>query len=174
MARVQKITTNATFIDGRYVPKGFPVMVETAKLSGKERNFADPGDQPVGGVVEMSAVAPTGPNPKSPQQVPHDAVQTVEGHVIPGGARLVGETAAPASEAVASPAASSTLLDDDASAAGNDDDAMVEGTLADILPTLGDKSVEELQALKAAEADREVPRSTLTKAIDKELAARSA
>lgn len=55
---------------------------------------------------------------------------------------------------------------------GNDDDVLVEGTLATILPTLGDKSIEELEALKAAEVDREEPRSTLTKAIDKELAAR--
>jgi len=92
MARVQKITTNPSFIDGRWVAKGFPVWVDTDKLSGRERNFADVGTlagSPA--VVEMAAVAPTGPNPKQPQQVPPDAKQTVEGHVIPG-AVLVGET----------------------------------------------------------------------------------
>lgn len=55
----------------------------------------------------------------------------------------------------------------------NDEDELVEGTLAEIIPTLVNKSVAELEALKAAELDHEKPRSGLTVAIDKELAARA-
>lgn len=170
MARVQKITTKATFIDGRYVPKGFPVMVDTAKLSGRETNFAEPGPN-VGGSVQMAAVAPSGPNPQAPQQVPHDAVQTVEGHVMPGGVRLVGETTAPDLQAAAAAEAYRGAAAQ-AEAANNADDALVDARLADIIPTLGDKSAEELEALRAAEVDHETPRKTLIAALDKALAAR--
>lgn len=109
MARVQKITTNQTYIDGRFVPKGFPVMVETDDLSGNERNFADAKD--IGGpdIVQMAAVAPTGPNPTMPQQVPPDAIQTIEGHVVPG-AILTGETTSTEQQKIAE-----QLLDDSGS-----------------------------------------------------------
>lgn len=52
----------------------------------------------------------------------------------------------------------------------DENDALVEGTLADIIPTLGDKTPAELEALKAAETDRELPRKGLLAAIDKALA----
>lgn len=97
MARVQKITTQGAFYDGRYIPKGFPVMVDTDKLNGREKNLIDARDVGSADIVEMAAVSPTGPNPKTPQQVPPDARQTVEGHVVPG-AVLVGEVTLPAEE----------------------------------------------------------------------------
>lgn len=122
MARVQKITTNGAFYDGRYIPKGFPVMVDPADLNGSEKNLINVKDIGPADVVEMSAVMPTGPNPKSPQQVPPDARQTVEGHVVPG-AILVGEVTADADtrlekSGIAAPgeaqaAVASALLDDD-------------------------------------------------------------
>jgi hypothetical protein len=121
MARVQKITTNGAFYDGRYIPKGFPVMVDPDELNGSEKNLIDARDIGPADVVEISAVMPTGPNPKSPQQVPPDARQTVEGHVVPG-AILVGEVTADAETRLeksgiaatgeAQAAVASALLDD--------------------------------------------------------------
>lgn len=110
MARVQMLTTKDSFIDGRFVPSGFPVMVEEDDLSGKEKNLIPPGDLPPAGIVQQAAVGPTGPNPKEPQQIPPDAVQTVEGHVVPG-AILRAETTSTAAQAEAE-----QLLDDSADA----------------------------------------------------------
>lgn len=54
----------------------------------------------------------------------------------------------------------------------DDNDALVAGTLDEILPTLKDKTPEELAAIRKAEGDRQDARVGLLKAIDKELAGR--
>lgn len=56
----------------------------------------------------------------------------------------------------------------------NDDDALVAGTVAEITATLGEKTDEQLEALRAAEADREKPRAGVLNAIKEERARRSA
>lgn len=54
---------------------------------------------------------------------------------------------------------------------GNADDALVAGNVAEIAGSIDDKT--DLDALEAAEKDREVPRSGVLNAIAKERAARA-
>lgn len=58
------------------------------------------------------------------------------------------------------------------STSGNADDALVAGTVADVTKDLGTKSDAELEAIKAAENDREQPRVGVLKAVDAELDSR--
>lgn len=44
-------------------------------------------------VVEVAAIAPAGPNPSAPQQLPAGSAQTLAGYVGPEGEKLTGETA---------------------------------------------------------------------------------
>jgi hypothetical protein len=98
MTQVQKLTTKDTFTkEGAFVPRGHPIMVDSDDLNGNERNLIDYDGSIERSVVEMAAVAPTGPNPTRPQQVPVNAVETIEGFVVPG-AVLVGEVTASADE----------------------------------------------------------------------------
>lgn len=177
------LTTKGTFVNGTYVPRGFIAHVDPKKVKEGQTNLVPAGDLGPLDVVEMSALGPTGPNPTMPQQVPPDAVQTIEGHVVPG-ARLVGEVTRPAEERLAEiteptvqkgtqelvrdklagvepdkKAEAASLLDD------NDDDDLVAGNSRAVIDSIDENT--DLDALEAAEKDREVPRKGVLAAIDK-------
>lgn len=108
---VQKVTTDVTFHEGRLVPPGTVITLDTSKgdfnfappkfdgSGGNTPNLADPGNALVNVAVPVAPIAPTGPNPTMPQQVPPGAMQTTAGYAIPGGALLVAEGSQAAADA---------------------------------------------------------------------------
>lgn len=85
---------------GKYVARGQVVSSDEVDYSEADKNSAFiPAPSGVSGtaVVEMSAIAPTGPNPQNPQQIPNGTVQTPEGYVQDG-ARMIGEVTIPEQE----------------------------------------------------------------------------
>lgn len=92
IARIDAFTKS-----GKFVPRGGLVTTDEVDFDAKDDNGAfikAPSGLETLAVVEVSAIAPTGPNPQNPQQIASDAMQTVEGYVQ-GGARLVGEVTVP-------------------------------------------------------------------------------
>jgi hypothetical protein len=181
----QYLATKGSFIGGSYHPRGSLVDVDPRKVKDGQKNLVPAGDIGPLDVVEMSAIGPTGPNPKAPQQVPPDAVQTIAGHEV-AGARLVGEVTRPQEERLAeitepskakgtqelvsdkiagienkptAKAEADALLDD------NDDDDLVAGNSAAVIDSIGPDT--DLDRLEAAEKDREVPRKGVLAAIEK-------
>lgn len=194
MSLVQKLVTAASFdARGVYVPAGHIGTFDTDKLSGKEKHLKDvDGFAPA--VVQIAPIAPTGPNPKAPQQVPPGAVQTAAGMYAEPGKVLVGAKAPPSKEARAvltepsyegevndqladimadptAPGAATTeaTAGGPGSTTGNADDNLVEGTVAEITANLGTQTDEQLEAMRAAERDRERPRKGVLDAIADEL-----
>lgn len=178
------LATRGSFINGRYVPRGFPVTVDDRKVKPGQKNLV-PAGKVARDVVQISAVAPTGPNPTRPQQVPPDATQTVEGHVQPG-ALLVGETTDPKAVDVAEQAKqdatgaqarvaetlagrssqqaeAEALLDD-----GEDEEevGLADGTIPEVVARI-DKDT-DLDALEEAENDRDKPHAGVLNAIQAE------
>ncbi len=91
------IAKTATFTkNGRYVERG--QLVSDEEVDFEEGSEAHLLKAPSGinhaAVVEISAIAPTGPNPKNPQQIAPDVVQTSGGYAQ-AGAILVGEVTLP-------------------------------------------------------------------------------
>jgi hypothetical protein len=197
MAVRQYLVNNPTFIRGAYHPRGSVVSIDDADVKDGQRNLiAIQGEIADPPAVQVAPVAPTGPNPTAPQQIPPDATQTIRGYEQPG-ARLVGEVTVPEKDRIEA----AQLLDDGdstqqelveklppvesraavaqrttrsrtAETGQNDDDALVDGTVDEVTADLGSKSDEELDQLRAAERDREKPRAGVLKAIDKEVASR--
>lgn len=101
MGTVQKLVTADSFdARGVLVKAGHIGVFDTDKLNGNEKNLRDVGDfEPA--VVEIAAIAPTGPNPTTPQQLPPDAVQSGAGggYVAPG-RTLVAEVTNPAEDRI--------------------------------------------------------------------------
>jgi hypothetical protein len=91
MGQVQKLVTADSFdARGVFVPKGHIGTFDEALLNGDEAHIHEVGDfQPA--MVEMAAIAPTGPNPKTPQQIPSDAQQDSAGTYALPGKTLVAE-----------------------------------------------------------------------------------
>ena len=91
------LTTQDTFTKaGRFVSKGQPISSEEVDFDENSTNLIEApkslqGAQPV---VEISAIAPTGPNPLNPQQIAPDVYQTAAGYEQ-AGVRLVGEVTKP-------------------------------------------------------------------------------
>ncbi len=114
------------YANGAHYPRGSIVPLEESDVSDSDTHVtALPSDYTDPPAVQMAAVAPTGPNPTAPQQVPPDAVQTIRGHEIPG-ARLVGEVTAPAEERIDG----AGLLDDEDESQGELVEALEEATPA--------------------------------------------
>jgi hypothetical protein len=194
MAVRQYLVNIPTFANGAYHPRGSVISLDDAKVKEGQRNLiaieggiADPP------AIQIAPVAPTGPNPTAPQQIPPDATQTIRGYEQPG-ARLVGEVTLPAEERLEA----AQLLDDGdttqqelveklprpesraavaqrearGQSGQNDDDALVAGNADEVTADLDQKSDAELEQLRAAESDRERPRKGVISAIDKEVARR--
>lgn len=189
MKAVQKFVTEDSFdANGVLVPAGHVGLFDEERLSGKEKHIHDVGEMPPSVPVEMAAIAPTGPNPRTPQQIPADAVQGPAGEYFLPGKHLVGEVTNPQETRIDD----AGLRDPDAEAAvdeklteimdganstagttaGNADDALVAGNVAEVTADLGTKTDEQLAAIRAAETDREKPRAGVLNAIDEELEAR--
>lgn len=93
-------TADAFGKNATYIARG--QVVSAAEVDWKK---GDPGfiEAPPGvtgnAVVEISAIAPTGPNPRNPQQIAPGTVQTAAGYVQDG-AVLVGEVTLPAKQRI--------------------------------------------------------------------------
>ena len=97
MAKVL-LTTQDTFTKaGRFVPKGSPVSSDEVDFDTENSGNLIEAPQSLQGtqpIVEISAIAPTGPNPVNPQQIAPDVYQTATGYEQ-AGVRLVGEGTKP-------------------------------------------------------------------------------
>jgi hypothetical protein len=169
---------------GRYVVRGQPV--KRSEVEDAEGNIGDnfidaPASYEGNAVVEVSAIAPTGPNPKNPQQIAPDVVQTTEGYVQHG-ATLVGEVTLPEKQRIeivgidpdstVQADVAKALADADAKDAGkNVDNAGTEGTVPEISARVAEMDAAALDSLYAAENDREVPRKGVISAIEARRAA---
>ncbi len=202
MSNVQKLVTEDSFVNGVFVPGGQIASFGEGQLNGKEPHVADIGDVPQV-VIEMAPIGPTGPDPKAPQQISPDTIQGPGGGYFRPGATIVAATTPPAEERLAGRTSVDDTAEGDmakrladaqaetarlraelagrsngaepvAPSSSNDDDGLVAGTVADIVGTLGEKTDEELEALRAAETDRERPRKGVIDAIKAEVANRSA
>lgn len=166
---------------GRYAPRGTTVTSDEVDYDpDAENNNVIEAPEGVGdnAVVQISAIAPTGPNPTVPQQIAPDVVQTTGGYEQ-AGARLVSEVTVPEKvrfeiidpEDDTQAKVTEALANADLN---NNDDALVEGTVADVVAGINaDTSDEDLSRLLAAENDREKPRSGVTRAIEAEQARRA-
>ena len=98
--RVQKLVTENSFVDGVYVPAGSIASFDPEKLSGNEAHIHEVGDfEEV--LVPQAAIAPTGPNPTVPQQIPPDALQSAGGLYKRPGAIMVPEATLDADQRLA-------------------------------------------------------------------------
>jgi hypothetical protein len=180
MPYVQKLVVNDSFdARGVLVPAGHIGSFDEEKISGKEKNLRDVGDfEPAR--VEISPIAPTGPNPKIPQQLPPDAVQGPGGQYVSPGKELVAEVTDPQESRIDD----AGLRDPDAE--GKVDDqlkdlmasepevaASASGTVAEVTADLGTKTDEQLAQIKADEEAGKNRKGVLD-AVDAELAAREA
>jgi hypothetical protein len=201
---VQKLVTEASFdAHGVLVPAGHIGTFDKERLNGKEPHIHDvPSDGPV--VVEQAAIGPSGPNPTSPQQISPDTVQGPGGNYFRPGVQVVGEVTKDADQRLMGRPEEGDTSEGDmvealrkaeektasiraaiaAKQAGgveqpgptlnNTDDTLVDGTVADIVGKLGEKDDAGLEALRAAEMDREKPRKGVIDAIKAEQAKRTA
>lgn len=179
MTAVQKLVTSDSFdARGVLVKAGHIGVFNTETLNGKEKHLKDVGDfEPAR--VEIAAIAPTGPNPQTPQQLPSDAVQGAGGQYLQPGKILVAEVTNPKEDRIDAV----NLRDPDAEAKVTEalsdvmdtdpdrqlrDEARVDGTVKEITKDLGSKTDDELRELQTAErADKK--RAGVLNAIQDEL-----
>lgn len=90
------IATIDTFTKtGKLVPRGTTVSSDEVDYDKKKSTNLVPAPAGTGeGAIEVSAIAPTGPNPVNPQQIAPSATQALGGY-HDNGAQLVGEVTAP-------------------------------------------------------------------------------
>lgn len=174
---VQRLVTEMSFDDtGTLREEGHVGLFKPE--NAKEKHQHDVAGY-VAPVIEMAAIAPTGPNPTAPQQIPPDGGQGPGGGYQAPGAILVGEVTQPEEIRTANIATpeeedkARKLLADavEDSKEGKDNDK-VQGTVADVTADLGTKTDEELNAMRAQEVDNEKPRKGVLNAIDAELKTR--
>ena len=98
MAKLLIATMDTQTKNGRFVRRGETVSSDEVDYNAKTSTNLIPAPKGAegGGVVQVSAIAPTGPNPTAPQQIGPGTVQTVAGYVDDKGNRLVGEVTSPA------------------------------------------------------------------------------
>ncbi len=163
---------------GKYVSRGEVINVDEVDYDASDAGSAfieAPAGVSGNAVVEVSAIAPSGPNPQNPQQIPNGTVQTPGGYVQDG-ARLIGEVTVPEKQRIEvvgidkddeTQAKVSEALDK----AGNPDlnvsNEGTEGTVSDVSARVADMDVAALDQLEKAENDREKPRAGVLSAIEK-------
>jgi hypothetical protein len=174
------IAKTATFTKkGRYVERG--QVIEDDEIDFEEgksdAHLMDAPDGVDGAVaVEISAIAPTGPNPQNPQQLPNDAVQTTGGYEM-AGARLVGEVTLPEKQRIEvvgidkEDETQGKVTEALANAEINQPNEGTEGTVADVAARTSDMDAAALDELEAREKDREKPRKGVLDAIEARRAA---
>lgn len=97
MAQLLIARIDAFTKQGKYVQRGQVISAEEVDYDADDANSAftkAPSGVTGDAVVEISAIAPTGPNPQNPQQIPNGTIQGPGGY-IQDGARLVGEVTVP-------------------------------------------------------------------------------
>lgn len=171
---VQKLVSEASFdARGVLVPAGQIGMFDPDKLvneAGKEAaHLHDVGDF-VPAVVEIAPIAPTGPNPTQPQQIPPGAVQGPGGEYMIPGKQLVGEVTHPKEERIddrglrdadredavnakleeimGTTVATDTLTNASTQTAG---ETLTDGTVDQVTADLGTKTDDQLNAILTAE-----------------------
>ncbi len=158
---------------GRIVARGSTVRASEVDYDPKTSDNlieAPTGDEQA--VVEIAAIAPTGPNPVAPQQIAPDVVQTATGYEQ-AGARLVGEVTLPEKQRIEIVGIDKeSTAQDDVTQALADADANLpnegtEGTVAEVSARVADMDAAALDDLEARENDRERPRAGVLSAIDK-------
>lgn len=172
---VQRLVTEMSFDDtGTLREEGHIGLFKEENANEKHQHAVDGYVAPV---IEMAAIAPTGPNPTAPQQIPPDGSQGPGGGYQQPGKVLVGEVTKPAEDRLANitppeeEAKASDQLAEALLSEGKGDDK-VNGTVAEVTADLGTKTDDELAEIRAQEVDREQPRKGVLSAIDAELKAR--
>lgn len=95
MTKMLIATADAFSKNAVFIAKGQVVSADAVDWKDGDAGFiAAPDGVTSNAVVEVSAIAPTGPNPTNPQQIAPGVVQTAGGYVDQG-ATLVGEVTAP-------------------------------------------------------------------------------
>jgi len=153
MTKMLIATADAFSKNATYIPRGAVVNASDVDWEDGDAGFiAAPSGVDGNAVVEVSAIAPTGPNPKNPQQIATGVVQTAGGYMDQG-ATLVGEVTAPVKVRIT-----------DAGIDKEDDtQAKVTQAVADAAVKEGEKRAETAKAeAKAARASaaRETARTT--------------
>lgn len=148
MAKLLIATANTFTKNQTFRAKGEVVSADEVDWIKGEPGFIEaPSGVDGNAVVEVAAIAPTGPNPQNPQQIAPGVVQTTGGYVDQG-AKLVGEVTAPAKVRIK-----------DAGIDPNDD------TQAKVTQALADAAEEEAEAAaKRSEADLKASRAERKKA----------
>jgi hypothetical protein len=171
------IAKTATFTKlGRYVERGQPISAD--EIDYDEKKSADhvieaPSGVDGTAVVEISALAPTGPNPQNPQQLPPDGYQTPSGYGQ-AGAKLVGEVTLPEKQRIEvvgidkdddTQAKVTEALEKAEAKDSNLTNEGTEGTVADVSARAAELDAAGLDELEARENDREKPRKGVLDAI---------
>lgn len=94
---VQRVTLADAFdAAAKFVPAGHIGTFDDDKIDPKkDLHLVDPKELPETAMVQIAAIAPTGPNPTMPQQKPADAVQGPGGGYFTPGKQLVAEVTHP-------------------------------------------------------------------------------
>ena len=95
MTKMLIATQDAFSKNATYIARGQVISASEVDWKDGEPGFiAAPSGVTGNAVVEVSAIAPTGPNPRNPQQIAPGTVQTAAGYVQDG-AVMVGEVTVP-------------------------------------------------------------------------------
>lgn len=189
---VQRLVSAASFdASGTLVPEGHIGTFDEDKLTndaGKEApHLHEVGDfEPA--LVEVAPIAPTGPNPKIPQQIPPGAVQAPDGTYRIPGKVLVGEVTDPAGARIDDRRLRDVEHEDKVNetledimgpestgfaqpGTGEASAAMpaTDGTVATITADLGTKTDAELTDILASERAKGAPRKGVINAVEAEL-----
>lgn len=169
---VQKVTTDLTFgQNGVLLPPGSIINIDVTKGDFNDKNtpnLADVGDAVVNVPVAVAPIAPTGPNPTMPQQVPPGVFQTIGDVEEEGPVRRQPSEAT--GDATTGPAPVENGQNSGQTGGEGDvtfrPDDVIDGTVPEVAKRLEGLSREQLLAVKDAEQDREQPRVGVTSAID--------
>lgn len=167
------LATQDTFTKtGRFVRRGQQVNPDEVDFDKEtSTNLAEVSGELDTPIVEVSAIAPTGPNPVQPQQIGPGTVQLDDGYVNANGARLVGEVTMPADKRIVEiDDGAEAELTEKLEAAENADKNVsnegTEGTVADVVARMETMDAAQLDQLERAEKDREKPRTGVLSAIE--------
>ena len=150
MSKLLIARTDAFTKAGRYVTKGEIISADEVDYDANDDKaafIAAPSGVNENAVVEISAIAPTGPNPQNPQQIPNGTVQGPGGY-MQGGARLVGEVTVPEKQRI--------------EVVGIDKEDDTQSRIAEALEDANKADAEA--AVKAAKADTAAARKEKAKA----------
>jgi hypothetical protein len=195
MTAVRKAVTKLSFIGGSLRPKGAVVEIDDEILkpradragdkSGRDdnvraasSNLVDVGDGVAQAIVAIAPIAPTGPNPRRPQQVPAGSIETGALFTNAAGATLVAagsvaEANAPTGETTADVIEEKPKRAFDHDGDGKDGGSKPQsGTVADVEKSLEGADAATIDRIEAEEGAREGgARAGVTKAVEKARAA---